>query len=254
MTKGRISPPNYTQIPNAIFDYWMPILSPGEFKVLLAIARKTFGWHKERERISLRQLAELTGLNKRSIKGMVDKLVDHGIVIKIKSTDPFDGSDAPNQYEINVTETDSKEGEKCIKDVPQREFSSPPLGISVPSPPSSASIYKKKKETKERTKGGCDFASPSSSYQKGKFVKLPLEEYDKICEEHGETTVSEIIEEMNDYVEATGKKYKSYGAAIRNWIRRRKGQEKLRWKDPKRNRSQKNADGSDTENQYKDLF
>jgi hypothetical protein len=36
-----------------LFDYWMPRLTDGQFKVLMAIARKTYGWHKKKDAISL---------------------------------------------------------------------------------------------------------------------------------------------------------------------------------------------------------
>lgn len=94
--------PNTASMPNILFDYWMSRLSPGEFKVLMGIARKTFGWNKQRDRISLRQLTELTGLHKSNVIKCCESLIELGLVIKIKSKDEFDGSDAPNQYEINV--------------------------------------------------------------------------------------------------------------------------------------------------------
>ena len=57
--QARIPAPNYTQIPNAIFELMADKsagLTEKELKVLLAIARKTFGWHKKRDNISLTQL------------------------------------------------------------------------------------------------------------------------------------------------------------------------------------------------------
>ena len=54
--------PNYTQIPNDFFDSVMTELTDSELRVLLVIMRKTFGWSKEIDRISLTQLVELTGL------------------------------------------------------------------------------------------------------------------------------------------------------------------------------------------------
>lgn len=56
----------------------------------------------------------------------------------------------------------------------------------------------------------------------GKFVKLSSEEYNELGEQHGKATIDEVIEEINDHLESTGKKpYKGYAATIRNWIRRR---------------------------------
>lgn len=56
----------------------------------------------------------------------------------------------------------------------------------------------------------------------GKFVMLSSEEYNELGKQHGKATIDEVIEEINDHLESTGKKpYKGYAATIRNWIRRR---------------------------------
>jgi hypothetical protein len=53
--KGFISP-RYTQVPDALFDELMAYLSGAELKVLLYIIRRTFGFKKESDNISLRQI------------------------------------------------------------------------------------------------------------------------------------------------------------------------------------------------------
>lgn len=63
----KIEKPNYTQTPNILFDEIMRDLNGAELKVILAVIRKTFGWHKERDRISLTQLEEMTGLSRQGI-------------------------------------------------------------------------------------------------------------------------------------------------------------------------------------------
>jgi len=47
--------PNSTQIPNIIMDFIIPGLPPAETKCLLYICRRTYGFHKKRDRISLSQ-------------------------------------------------------------------------------------------------------------------------------------------------------------------------------------------------------
>ena len=55
----------------------------------------------------------------------------------------------------------------------------------------------------------------------GKYVQLSQENMDKLSKEFGTEKIKAIIEEMNDYLEAHGKKpYKDYSAAIRIWIRK----------------------------------
>jgi hypothetical protein len=53
--KGFISP-RYTQVPDELFDALMAYLSGAELKVLLYIIRRTFGFKKDSDHISLRQI------------------------------------------------------------------------------------------------------------------------------------------------------------------------------------------------------
>ena len=74
---------NYTSIPNIIFDYWMPKLTPGEFNILMCICRKTFGANKKESKISIKEIQKVTGLSKSGIIKMVAHLVDLRLVKKI---------------------------------------------------------------------------------------------------------------------------------------------------------------------------
>src|SRR5215207_9360313 len=50
--------PNYTIVPDELFDRLLHQLSGAELKVLLYIIRRTFGFKKDSDRISLKQMAE----------------------------------------------------------------------------------------------------------------------------------------------------------------------------------------------------
>lgn len=76
------SSPNYTQIPNEMLDDWLHKLGLAELKVLMVIMRKTFGWHKTRDRISLNQLKEITGLEKTHISKATKSLVEKNLISK----------------------------------------------------------------------------------------------------------------------------------------------------------------------------
>ncbi len=62
--------PNTTQIPNFVLDKLMCKYSktPARFFVLLAIIRKTYGWQKHEDLLSLSQIILLTGLSKNAVK------------------------------------------------------------------------------------------------------------------------------------------------------------------------------------------
>lgn len=73
--------PNTTQIPNIILDEWTPELTPAEFKVVMIIARQTYGWHKETDRISYSQLQEKTGYKTDAIVAAIKSLRLSGKII-----------------------------------------------------------------------------------------------------------------------------------------------------------------------------
>ena len=180
----KIQASNYTQIPNVIFDYWMAILSPGEFKVICAICRKTFGWNKQRDKISLRQLAKLTGLSERGVQKISDCLIEHGLITKIKHKDEFDGSNAPNEYELNVEDSDERGG--VNEDVGGTELSSGGVRNSVPPPTT------KETTTKEREK-----EAPPTFLSLGEHVKLTEKELHELYGMYGQDKVDDMIETMN---------------------------------------------------------
>ena len=79
--------PNTTQVPNALFDAYIPTLTESELKVLLIVIRQTMGWkdlrtgkRKERDRISISQFITKTGLSKRIISIAIQKLSLRGLL------------------------------------------------------------------------------------------------------------------------------------------------------------------------------
>ena len=48
--------PNYTQVPDELFDELLPELSGAELKVLLYVIRRTFGFKRDSDSISLSQM------------------------------------------------------------------------------------------------------------------------------------------------------------------------------------------------------
>lgn len=74
--------PNSFQVPNVYVDQVLPHLSGAEAKILLFIVRKTFGWQKREDRISITQMADGTGVSPRHAMRGVKTLVAMGIVIE----------------------------------------------------------------------------------------------------------------------------------------------------------------------------
>jgi len=70
--------PRFTPIPDQLLDEWLPHLSEAELKVLLYIMRRTFGFKKNSDAISLRQMAE--GITRRD-----GTRLDHGAGVTLRS-------------------------------------------------------------------------------------------------------------------------------------------------------------------------
>src|SRR3954470_22792096 len=97
--RGYVSP-KYTQIPDVLFDEQLPDLSGAELKVLLYIMRRTFGFKKDADDISMNQIASGittregpvldrgTGLSKSTVQVAIKGLVDKRIVITTKRVSP----------------------------------------------------------------------------------------------------------------------------------------------------------------------
>lgn len=70
----------HTQVSNEFIDNWMRELNPAAVKVFLAISRKTIGWHKEVDAISLSQIQELTGIGRQGVSNSLKELEGHGLI------------------------------------------------------------------------------------------------------------------------------------------------------------------------------
>jgi phage replication O-like protein O len=122
--------PNTTQIPNDVFDTLMPSLSGGELKVLLYICRRTFGFQKEHDRISLAQISKGittktgraldhgTGLCKRHVINALKALEKKNIIIITRTVDET-GLNAVNTYSLNIHPAPQKDMSHCPQTVVQ---------------------------------------------------------------------------------------------------------------------------------------
>src|SRR5687768_8858897 len=93
--------PNFTPVPNVVLDKLMPGLSKAALKVLLAVARKTYGFHKGSDAISLSQLQKLTGLGR---AGVVRGIAELGSLLKITEGQIMTRGITRdcNEYELNI--------------------------------------------------------------------------------------------------------------------------------------------------------
>ena len=110
---SRLLIPNSTQIPDVILDHWMAELSGAEFKVLLYIARRTYGFGKDADSISLSQIAQGitrkdgtvldrgTGVSRASVAQALNTLEELGVIIRQTNLSES-GRELENTYSINL--------------------------------------------------------------------------------------------------------------------------------------------------------
>ena len=109
------SKPNTTPTPDDLFDTFLSVLTHAELKVLLYITRRTFGFKKTNDRISLRQIAggivakdgkrldSGAGVNRRTAMRVVKRLESMGL-ITVKRVRTEDGYNRVNVYSLRFRE------------------------------------------------------------------------------------------------------------------------------------------------------
>jgi phage replication O-like protein O len=106
--------PNSTQIPDVILDHWIGVLSGAEFKVLLYVARRTYGFGKDADNISLNQIAagmrrrdgtllnRGTGLSRSGVKIACNLLIEKRILIRTSRTAKGSREPEESTYRLNL--------------------------------------------------------------------------------------------------------------------------------------------------------
>lgn len=105
--------PNYTPVPDQLLDEHLSLLSGAELKVVLYICRRTFGFKRDSDNISLnqmlhgivthdgRRLDSGTGLSKPALISALKSLAEKNIVIAQQRTSAEKGNEATN-YRLNI--------------------------------------------------------------------------------------------------------------------------------------------------------
>lgn len=108
---GGFDRPTTTPVPDELFDLWLPHLSEAELKVLLYIIRRTLGFKKDADAISLSQLAEGivrrdgrrldwgAGVSEKSCRRGIAGLLEKGLITQTKTRLP-DGGDGTTIYSL----------------------------------------------------------------------------------------------------------------------------------------------------------
>lgn len=75
--------PSYTQTPNELFDEQMREMDDSELRIMLVTIRKTLGYHKKSDPISLTQYQELSGLSRPGVLAGLRKCIAKGLIREV---------------------------------------------------------------------------------------------------------------------------------------------------------------------------
>lgn len=98
--------------PNSIIDELLPELSHSELKCYLCVLRKTKGWNKEEDAISVSQFMKVTGLSNKAVISACESLVEREILER-KS-----GYRNTGIYSIKTYKTTTSEKSSLVKNFP----------------------------------------------------------------------------------------------------------------------------------------
>lgn len=206
-----IAAPNYTQTPNVCFDEIFKTLKEGELRVILVLIRQTFGWHKPIDRISLGQLADKSGMERKSVCRSLNSLITKGLVTKKKfgnkgkercyfslvMSDPIEqeipGDDDISEEEMELLSNNSYQCPKDTRPVSQGHYPQCPKDTT----PSVLKTPTKETNTKETIQKKQQQAKPVSAAVSSKFSKK---------EEHKIYPILQSVDiPVHDKVEITSK-------------------------------------------------
>lgn len=126
--------PNYTQVPDELFDTLMTQLSDCELRVLLYIVRRTFGFKRTSDTISLSQMVSGittkegqvldsgTGLSKSTVARGLKSLREKGVIVATRNASVARG-DQPTTYRLRFKAESTPENQvtapvSCQRDRP----------------------------------------------------------------------------------------------------------------------------------------
>lgn len=148
--------PNFTAIPNFILDEIGPTLTASEYIIIIFLCRKTYGWQKREDNISISQFEAGTPLMSSTINTTLNSLEKKRFIIRLRK------NGLPSRFCLNLTPPISGEVEKQTPPV----FGRPPP-ISGEEPRQNLVTQKKQiNYTKESTnKTDYKYLTPETAKQ-----------------------------------------------------------------------------------------
>jgi phage replication O-like protein O len=229
----------YTKIANEIMDALCRFHPGGaEGQVLWSIIRKTYGWNKKADKISIKQLSELTGLSRRTIIYAIQNLEAKNMIIVqrgktglLNNVNLLSFQKDYKKWVVQEKDGSARKG-KSYKLTIQKQKDNYRAGGSARNSGSARNAQKVVQETVPDiqflapTKDTITKNNTKERGAKSHFTPPTATEVENYCKESGH-----IIDAQRfiDFYTAKGwmigkNKMKDWKAAVRNWAQREKGE------------------------------
>ena len=189
---------NWTSVTNWLFDELMPTCSPTGWMLLAFICRKTYGWRKRSDRISLSQFQRATGLARTTVIKSLGLLVKLGLINHHPGTRVIAAT-----YSLAVPS-----GKEFVL---SGGTESVPRVVQIPYLGGTESVPTKETITKEKPYIGKTQPFPSDFH----FT----ESHRSLAEEFGLNVQAEF-EAFRDYHLSKASKFADWSRAFNSWLRK----------------------------------
>lgn len=198
----------FTRIANDILDGLCKIkLSSYQTRVLLYILRKTYGFNKKEDWISVSQIEEATGIYKAHVSRAKKELIERNIVIS------------------NGNKVSFQKDSRLWKELPKQVTSKDSYHsrILVTNPGLKVTILGEKLPVQVDTKDTIQKTLTKDSIQKkySSLKNIDLSVMNEIAKKYQVPLhfVESKFDDMQNWMAAKGKVYKNYKAALMNWVK-----------------------------------
>jgi hypothetical protein len=208
----KLAAPNYTQSPNVFYDEWLPkIDNLSELKVVDITIRETFGWHRDKVKLSLADYEKLTGLVRNSVIDGLQRAMEDGYLGREKEGNGF-------LYFLNV-EADTASANSALSDESGRANPAPVNSANAaPAASATSAPLPIKKEMGSKKEVKKDPAPAKSAAARRPVLKRDYDAITKRVFEKWQDTFKDVI--PTGQYKLTGGKKRMIGQRLRsklNW-------------------------------------
>lgn len=204
----------YTKIANKIIEQLCTTdISQYEWRVLMAIFRKTYGYNKKSDWIANSQLVELTKIHKSHVSRAIRKLIKRGIVAQ-----------TGNKLSFNKDFSSWLPKEVTNKKLPKQATLLPKEATLLPKEATIVAyrgVHKRKKTIIQKTIIQKKDPKNKKISNYSSLNDLKEKDFEEIANDY-KVPLAFVLSEldtMKNWLGAKGKKYKNYKLALRNWVK-----------------------------------